>query len=142
MPTTIVLARSGSLIRVRATFTPSHLRVAGVRGERTARRQGSPPVGRLDEPLSGDAHEHNTKAPEGGAAVGGLTGALIGLGIPEIEAKLYEGKIRGGNIFIAAHVEDDAKEAKAKDLFERNGAHDITSTRESGVPKSEARIGR
>jgi hypothetical protein len=55
---------------------------------------------------------------------------------------LYEGKIRGGNIFIAAHVEDDAKEAKAKDLFERNGAHDITSTRESGVPKSEARIGR
>jgi len=77
-----------------------------------------------------------------GAAVGGLTGALIGLGIPEIEAKLYEGKIRGGNIFIAAHVETDGQEAKAKDVFETNNAHDVSSTRETSVPKAETRVGR
>src|SRR3954452_14965960 len=29
-----------------------------------------------------------------GAAVGGMAGALVGMGIPEIEAKQYEGKIR------------------------------------------------
>jgi hypothetical protein len=30
-----------------------------------------------------------------GAATGGLASALIGLGIPEYEAKRYEGKING-----------------------------------------------
>jgi uncharacterized membrane protein len=29
-----------------------------------------------------------------GAAAGGLTGALIGMGIPEYEAKRYEGKVK------------------------------------------------
>src|SRR4051812_4313757 len=41
----------------------------------------------------------------GGAAVGGATGgivgALIGLGIPEYEAKLYEGRVRGGNLLVS-----------------------------------------
>jgi hypothetical protein len=31
-----------------------------------------------------------------GSATGGLASALIGLGIPEYEAKRYEGKINGG----------------------------------------------
>jgi hypothetical protein len=30
-------------------------------------------------------------------AAGGLTGALIGLGIPEYEAKRYEGKVKDGH---------------------------------------------
>jgi hypothetical protein len=77
-----------------------------------------------------------------GAAVGGLTGAIIGLGIPELEAKRYEGKVRGGSILIAAHVETDAQEAKAKDVLEHNGAHDVSSTREASVPKPEKHIGR
>ena len=34
--------------------------------------------------------------PGVGAAVGGLTGALVGLGIPEYEAKRYEGKNQSG----------------------------------------------
>src|SRR5438874_10466382 len=33
-----------------------------------------------------------------GAAMGGIAGALIGMGIPEYEAKRYEGKIKAGNI--------------------------------------------
>jgi len=33
-----------------------------------------------------------------GAGVGGLTGALVGLGIPEYEAKRYEGKVKEGGI--------------------------------------------
>src|SRR6188508_2100158 len=41
-----------------------------------------------------------------GAAAGGLTGALIGLGVPEYEAKLYEGKLRSGNILLSVHADD------------------------------------
>jgi uncharacterized membrane protein len=36
-----------------------------------------------------------------GAAVGGVTGAFVGLGIPEFEAKQYEEKLREGNILIS-----------------------------------------
>jgi len=71
-----------------------------------------------------------------GATVGGIAGALIGMGIPEIEAKKYEGKLRGGNILIAAHVGDSAAESRVKEIFRREGAHDISSTSESAVPKA------
>ena len=71
-----------------------------------------------------------------GAAVGSIAGALIGLGIPEIEAKKYEGKLKGGNILIAAHVDNADEEKRAKEIFRREGAHDISSTSESSVPKA------
>ena len=71
-----------------------------------------------------------------GAAVGSIAGALIGLGIPEIEAKKYEGKLRGGNILIAAHVDNSDEESRAKEVFRREGAHDVSSTTESSVPKA------
>ncbi len=69
-----------------------------------------------------------------GAAVGGVAGALIGMGIPEIEAKKYEGKLRGGNILIAASVANSDQEKIAKEIFRRQGAHDISSTTEASVP--------
>jgi hypothetical protein len=72
-----------------------------------------------------------------GAAVGGLTGALIGMGIPEYEAKQYEGKIKQGNILISVHSEDSDEVKRAKEIFERVGAHDISSTGEEGVSKKD-----
>ena len=72
-----------------------------------------------------------------GAAVGGLSGALIGLGIPEYEAKQYEGKIREGNILISVHSEDRDEVKRAKEIFERAGAHDISSTGEESVPRKD-----
>ena len=68
-----------------------------------------------------------------GAAVGGLSGALIGMGIPEYEAKRYEGKIRDGNILISVHSENSTERARAKEIFERAGAHDISSTEEESI---------
>lgn len=68
-----------------------------------------------------------------GAALGGVTGALIGLGIPEYEAKQYEGKIQAGNILISVHTEDSTERARAKSIFERAGAEDISYTEEAGV---------
>jgi hypothetical protein len=75
-----------------------------------------------------------------GAAVGGLSGALIGMGIPEYEAKSYEGKIKGGNILISAHSENSDETERAKDIFERGGAHDISYTEEKGVPDRDKRV--
>jgi hypothetical protein len=74
-----------------------------------------------------------------GAAVGGLSGALVGMGIPELEAKQYEGKIKSGNILISVHSEDSTETSRAKEIFERAGAHDISSTGEESVPNRDRR---
>jgi hypothetical protein len=68
-----------------------------------------------------------------GAAVGGVAGALVGSGIPEYEAKLYEGKIRSGNVLIAVHTEDGTERTAAKEIFERQKACDISTTSEASV---------
>jgi len=72
-----------------------------------------------------------------GGAVGGIAGALIGLGIPEYEAKRYEGKVKNGNILISVHTEDSDEIKRAKDIFKRAGAEDISSTGESTPPKAK-----
>lgn len=68
-----------------------------------------------------------------GSVVGGLTGALVGMGIPEYEAKLYEGRIRDGNILIAVHTENSDEVKRAKEVYKREGAHDISSAGESSA---------
>jgi hypothetical protein len=70
-----------------------------------------------------------------GATAGGITGALVGMGNPEFEAKRYEGKIRQGNILISVHADDSDQLSRAKDIFKRSGAEDITSTGETTPPK-------
>ena len=72
-----------------------------------------------------------------GAAVGGLTGALVGMGIPEYEAKRYEGKIKEGSILISVHSENGDEVTRAKEIFERSGAHEISYTEETSVPKQD-----
>jgi hypothetical protein len=68
-----------------------------------------------------------------GAAIGGISGALIGMGIPEYEAKRYEGKVKEGNILISVHTEDSTERSRAKDIFTRAGAEDISYTGEARV---------
>ena len=70
-----------------------------------------------------------------GGALGGIAGGLIGMGIPELEAKLYEGKIKDGNILISVHTENADEITKAKGIFEAMNANDITSTTEATAPK-------
>jgi hypothetical protein len=69
-----------------------------------------------------------------GAAAGGITGALVGMGIPEIEAKKYEGKIKSGNILLAVHTDDGKEVDRAKEVFKRNGAEDVSTLGEERVP--------
>jgi hypothetical protein len=72
-----------------------------------------------------------------GGAVGGLTGALIGMGIPEYEAKRYEGRVKDGGILLSVHSDDSAWTKKAKEILERTGAQDISSTGEASAEKVE-----
>src|SRR5438552_2480458 len=64
-------------------------------------------------------------------AVGGVAGALIGLGIPEYEAKRYEGRVRKGGILLSVHSDNSDWAARAKRILEQTGAEDISSTGET-----------
>jgi hypothetical protein len=68
-----------------------------------------------------------------GGVVGGLTGALVGMGIPEYEAKRYEGRIKEGGILLSVHSDDSQWTKKAKEILERTGAQDISSTGEANA---------
>jgi TusA-related sulfurtransferase len=77
-----------------------------------------------------------------GGAVGGLSGMLIGLGVPELEAKQYEGKIKEGNILISVHTDDPDSVKLAKEIFENEGAEDISDAYEAAVPKKGNKEGQ
>lgn len=68
-----------------------------------------------------------------GTAAGGIVGALVGLGIPEFEAKRYDAKVREGNILISVHTDDSTQRDIAKDVFKRNNADDVSSAAEASV---------
>lgn len=71
-----------------------------------------------------------------GATVGGISGALIGMGIPEYEAKMYEGKVRDGNVLLAVHCQNNDELKKAEELFKTNRASDIHRVGEVAVKKN------
>jgi hypothetical protein len=73
-----------------------------------------------------------------GAATGAVAGGLVGLGIPEIHAKLYEGKINEGKLLIAVHTENDDQIERAKSVLTARGAQDVTVTREATVPDKQS----
>jgi hypothetical protein len=72
-----------------------------------------------------------------GGAVGGLTGALIGMGIPEYVAKRYEGRVKDGGILLSVHSDDSQWTKKAKEILERTGAQDVSSTGEASSEKGD-----
>lgn len=65
-----------------------------------------------------------------GGAAGLLVGALVGLGIPEYEAKKYETQIKDGGILIAIHAEDNNATDLANQVLEQENAKDISTSRE------------
>ena len=74
-------------------------------------------------------------------AIGGLTGALVGMGIPEYEAKRYEGRVKHGGILLSIHSDDSTWTKRAKEILERTGAQDVSSTGEASADKDgKARV--
>jgi hypothetical protein len=66
-----------------------------------------------------------------GGAVGGFAGALIGMGIPEYEAKRYEGRVHNGGILLSVYSDDSVWTKLAEDVLHRTGAEDVASTAET-----------
>ncbi len=66
-----------------------------------------------------------------GGTVGGFTGALVGVGIPEYEAKRYEGRIRNGGILLSVHCDNSDWAKRAKETLHHTGASDIATTSEA-----------
>ncbi len=65
-----------------------------------------------------------------GGSMGLIVGALVGLGIPEYEAKRYESSLKQGGFLISAHTEDNERVKLAQDILKKEGAHDISVSRE------------
>jgi hypothetical protein len=74
-----------------------------------------------------------------GGAVGGFTGALIGVGIPEYEAKRYEGRLQKGGILLSVHCDTSEEIKSAKEIMKRTGAEDVSSTGESSSQTAKTR---
>jgi uncharacterized protein (TIGR02271 family) len=63
-----------------------------------------------------------------GAATAGVAGALIGLGIPEEEAKYYEGEFRAGRVVIT--VQAGGRMTEAQSILQQCGGYDMRSGRD------------
>jgi hypothetical protein len=72
-----------------------------------------------------------------GGAVGGLVGALIGAGIPEYEAKRYEGRVKDGGVLLSVHCRTSEEVNSAKNLLKGSGADDIASAGEAAGAKHD-----
>ena len=57
--------------------------------------------------------------------LGGIVGALAGMGIPEYEAKRYEGRIREGGVLLSVHCDSGDWVKRAKEVLVESGAQDI-----------------
>ena len=68
-----------------------------------------------------------------GGTVGGLIGALVEMGIPEDEAKRYEGRVRAGGVLLSVQCDDSNWEKRSKGILKDTGAQNVSSTREAGA---------
>ena len=75
-----------------------------------------------------------------GGAVGGLVGALVGFGIPEYEAKRYEGRVRDGGTLLSVHCDSPARVKRAKQVLNSSGADHVAVSNESRSERVELAV--
>jgi hypothetical protein len=68
-----------------------------------------------------------------GGTLGGLVGAMVGMGMPEYEAKRYEGRIKEGGILLSVHCDNSDWVKRAKELLQQTGAEDVASAGEAAA---------
>ncbi len=56
------------------------------------------------------------------------------MGMPEFEAKQFEGKVKAGSYLISIHSEDATETERAKQICEDAGVTDVTTASEQAVP--------
>jgi hypothetical protein len=62
------------------------------------------------------------------SAFGGIAGGLIAMGVSDVEAKKYEGKIRKSGILLSIQHLSPNSSNQAREILARTGAEDITFT--------------
>jgi hypothetical protein len=73
-------------------------------------------------------------AGAGAAGVaGGIVGSLVGMGIPEYEAKRYEGHVKSGGILMSVHCGSSELVSRAKRILEETGGEDVSSASEAAA---------
>jgi hypothetical protein len=55
------------------------------------------------------------------------------MGIPEYEAKRYEGRVKNGGILVSVHCDNSDWVSRAKDVLKQSGADDISSAGEKSA---------
>jgi hypothetical protein len=75
-------------------------------------------------------------------AAGPIMGALVGLGIPEYEAKRYEGRVKDGGILLSVHCDSSEEISRAKEILKSTGAEDVASSGEKAVSTHGVEAGR
>jgi hypothetical protein len=62
------------------------------------------------------------------------------MGIPEYEAKRYEGRVRKGSILLSVHTDNSDWAKRAKTILEQTGAEDVSSTGEARADYAESEV--
>ena len=55
------------------------------------------------------------------------------MGIPEYEAKRYEGRVKDGGILVSVHCDSSEEVSRAKDILKAAGGDDVASSGEKAV---------
>jgi hypothetical protein len=55
------------------------------------------------------------------------------MGIPEYEAKRYEGRLQKGGILMSVHCDTSDEIKRAKEILERTGAEDVSTAGEASA---------
>jgi hypothetical protein len=71
------------------------------------------------------------------AAVGGIASALVGWGLPELEARRYQDCVSSGDILLAVSVCSREAERDAQTVFRLAGAHDVISARDTSDARGD-----
>ncbi len=77
---------------------------------------------------------------DAGGTGGGLAEALVGLGIPEYEAKRYEGGVKDGGTLLSVHCDSPAQIKRAKQVLHSSGAEHVAASHESRSSKVELAV--
>lgn len=66
-----------------------------------------------------------------GVTLGGIAGAIAGAGIPEYEAKRYEGRVRKGGVLLSVHCDNPEWAKTARAVLKRTGGTHISTAGEA-----------
>ncbi len=73
-----------------------------------------------------------------GPGAGSIAGCLLRLGLPECEAKRYEGRVRAGSLLLSVQCDDPESARSVKELLEQTGARNISSAGEPSGDLAES----